>query len=136
MPALDTNILVRYFTNDIPAQAEAARLLIGNLTPANPGFIGREVVLEVVWVLERSYNFSHTKIANDLLDLMEEDDVVLENMEDVRQAVIQYRQSSDNFSDLLILAAANRADATPLYTFDQRLARLEGAALLSIPQPG
>ncbi len=130
MLALDTNILVRYFANDIPAQAEAARSLIGNLTLGNQGFICREVVLEVVWVLERSYGFFRAKIANDLMDLMEEDGIVLENAEDVREAVIQYRESTDDFSDLLILAAAQRADATPLYTFDRRLARLQGATLL------
>ena len=34
--------------------------------------------------------------------------------------------------DLMILAAAERVGATPLYTFDRKLARIEDAALLGV----
>ena len=111
--ALDTNILVRYFTNDIPTQAGAARSLIHNLTAEKPGFIGREVALEAVWVLERSYGFTRTETANALLDLLDNDGIVVETTDDVANAAELYAQSPTNFSDLLILAAANRAGATP-----------------------
>ena len=130
MLALDTNILVQHFAKDIPEQSEAARSLIDSLTPERPGFICREVTLETVWVLDRVYHFSRVEIYNAIANLIDLDGIVLENHEDVRQAVIQYRESSDDFPDLLILAAAQRADATPLYTFDRRLARLQGATLL------
>ncbi len=136
MLALDTNVLVRYFTDDIPIQAEAARTLVSNLIPENPGFICREVTLETVWVPERSYRFTRNRISNALLDLLENDGMVVENAEDVAKAAELYPQSTADFSDLLILAAARRAGAAPLYTFDQKLARLKGAALLSVPQPG
>lgn len=134
MLALDTNILVQYFARSIPAQAEAARSLIDSLTPESAGFVCREVTLETVWVLDRVYNFSRVEIYNAIANLIDLDGIVLENAEDVRQAVIRYRQSSDDFPDLLILAAAQRAHATPLYTFDRRLARLQGATLLTAPQ--
>ena len=52
MTALDTNVLIRYLVGDVPEQAESARVLIDGLTTDNPGFICREVVLEVAWVLE------------------------------------------------------------------------------------
>ena len=136
MLALDTNVLVRHFSNDVPAQKEAANMLLAGLTPESPGFIGREVVLEVVWVLERSYKFSRTRIANALLNLMAGKGILVENSEDVMNSLRQYSHSNADFSDLLILAAAKRAGANPLYTFDQRLARMDGAALLSVPQPG
>ena len=134
--AVDTNVLLRYFVDDIPVQAKAAVSLIDSLTLEMPGFVGREVALEVVWVLERSYDFSRSRIVNAMLNLMEKDGLIVENAEDVASAAIQYRQSSDDFSDLLILAAANRVGAKPLYTFDRKLARMDGVALLSVPQPG
>ena len=131
--AVDTNVLLRYFADDVPTQAETAKALLASLTSESPGFIGREVALEVVWVLERSYNLSRIRIANAFLDLLDEDGIVVENAEDVASAVILYRESSADFSDLMILAAAKRMGARPLYTFDRKLARMEGATLLAGP---
>ena len=100
------------------------------LTTDNPGFICREVMIEVVWVLERSYRFSRERIANIALEMIATDTLVIENDNDVAQAAVAYRQGAADFSDLMILAAANRVGAQPLYTFDRRLSRLEGTALL------
>ena len=69
MTALDTNVVVRYLVDDNAEQAEAARALLDELTPGNPGFICREVIVEVAWVLERSYRFTRTRVAEVLMHL-------------------------------------------------------------------
>ncbi len=46
------------------------------------------------------------------------------------RAAFRYRAGGAGFSDLMILAAAERSEAHPLYTFDQKVARLEGVTLL------
>ena len=130
MIALDTNVLIRYLTRDNPEQAEAARALLEGLTTDNPGFICREVVIEVVWVLERSYRFRRERIANIVVELVATDTLVIEDDNDVAQAAAAYREGSADFSDLMILAAANRVGAQPLYTFDRRFARLDGTELV------
>ena len=130
MIALDTNVLIRYLTRDNPEQAEAARALLQGLTTNGPGFICREVVIEVVWVLERSYRFTRERIANIVVELVATDTLVIEDDNDVAQAATAYRQGSADFSDLMILAAANRVGAQPLYTFDRRFARLDGTELV------
>ena len=58
MIALDTNVLVRYLVADDAGQAEAAQALLAGLTAERPGFVCREVAVELVWVLERAYRFS------------------------------------------------------------------------------
>ena len=130
MIALDTNVLIRYLTRDNPEQAEAARALLQGLTTNGPGFICREVVIEVVWVLERSYRFRRERIANIVVELMATDTLVIEDDNDVAQAAAAYREGSADFSDLMILAAANRVGALPLCTFDRRFARLDGTELV------
>ena len=53
MIGLDTNVLVRYLTQDDAAQSALANQVIEEqLTPRNPGFISSIVLVEVVWVLE------------------------------------------------------------------------------------
>ena len=139
MTALDTNVIVRYLVGDHPEQAEAARALLERLTPGNPGFICREVVMEVGWVLERAYRFPRAQIAEALMDLTASDSLVVEHGDDVAAAAYRYRQGGVGFSDLMVLAAAERAGAVPLYTFDRRLARMDGAVLVKSavggPQP-
>lgn len=129
MIALDTNVVVRYLVRDDPAQAEAARALLESLTPERPGFLCREVVVETVWVLERSYEVPRARIADAVLELIATDSLVVEDAGDVARAAIDYRQGGAGFADLMILAAAGRAEARPLLTFDRRLAREDGAAL-------
>ena len=46
------------------------------------------------------------------------------------RAAVRYRASGLGFSDLMILAAAERSGAHPLYTFDKKAARTDGVKLL------
>ena len=98
-------------------------------------FICREVAIEVVWVLERAYKFTRSQIADVILELAATGGIIIEEVEDVVHAAIRYRQTGADFSDLMILAAAERMGAGPLYTFDRRLARVDGATLLEAGQP-
>ena len=127
MNAVDTNVIVRYLVGDDAEQAEAARALLDRFTPEDPAFICREVVMEVAWVLERSYRFAPSRVAEALMDLTASDSLTVESPDDVAAAAHLYRQGVVGFSDLMVLSAAERAGALPLYTFDRRLARMGGS---------
>lgn len=131
MIALDTNVLVRYLVRDDEAQAATARSLMSSLTADQPGFVCREVILELVWVLERAYGLSREDISDALEQLVSTDVLVIEAGADVAQAAFSYGTGSTGFSDLMILAAAERSNALPLHTFDRKAARQEGVTLLS-----
>jgi predicted nucleic-acid-binding protein len=59
MIALDTNVLVRFLAQDDDAQFQIAADLIEGCTSDAPGYVCREVMIELIWVLERSYRYSH-----------------------------------------------------------------------------
>ena len=130
MIALDTNVLVRYLADDDARQAEAARLLLQGLTAERPGFVCREVTVELVWVLQRAYGFSRDRIATVLEQLVATKGLDVEAADDVARAALRYRQGGAGFSDLMIVAAAERAGAGTLYTFDRKVAQLGGVTLL------
>ncbi len=130
MIALDTNVLVRYLVRDDVQQAEAARALLDSLTAERPGYVCREVTVELVWVLERAYGFARDRIATIVEELVATEGLVIEEANDVARAALRYRAAGAGFSDLMILAAAERSGAHPLYTFDQKAARLKGVSLL------
>ena len=132
---LDTNVLVRYLVNDEPRQADAARALLARLAPNRPGFVCREVAVELSWVLERAYGFPRDRIASVFEALVASEELRIEAAEDVIRAADGCRRSGADFSDQMIVAAARRSGAGPLYTFDRRAARLDGAALLTEEVP-
>ena len=135
MIALDTNILIRYLVADDAAQTKAASELLSGLSPENPGFVCREVAVELVWVLERSYRYSREQISAVLEELIASEELEIETSDDVARAAFHYRQGGAGFSDLMIATAASRRGAYPLYTFDRRAAQMEGVELLEV-HPG
>ena len=130
MIARDTNVLVRYLVRDDEEQAESARALLESLTPERPDYACREVVVELVWVLERAYGVSRERIATILQELVATQSLVVEAGDDVARAAFRYGAGGPGFSDLVVLAAAERSRARPLYTFDRKAARLDGVELL------
>lgn len=131
MIALDTNVLVRFLVQDDPDQARVANTVLDQLTDADPGFVAREVLVELVWVLERAYGYQRADIATALDGLVSATELVIESADEVGVAVDRYRNDSFGFADLMIAAAARRADASELVTFDRKAARLPGVRLLS-----
>ena len=133
MIALDTNVLVRYLVRDDAEQAEAARVLVEELTDEQPGFVCREVMVELVWVLRRTYGISRTQVADILEELVISRELKVEAGIDVANAALRYRQGIADFSDLMISAAAERSGASALYTFDRKAAKLASAVLMGQP---
>ena len=131
MTALDTNVIIRYLVNDDLQQAQAARALLTNFTAENPGFICREVIVELSWVLDKAYGFPRDRIATVLEELAATTELHVEAAEDVIRAADGYRRGGAEFSDRMIAAAANRSGNGTLYTFDTQAAQLTGAVLLS-----
>lgn len=132
MIAIDTNVLVRFLTQDDPSQAAAASAFMDTLTSAAPGFISREVMVELVWVLERAYRFSRIEVAAALEGLLSAVEIEIEAVDDVGTAVFQYRDDGFGFADLMIAASARRAGASSLVTFDRKAAQLPGVDLLPV----
>ena len=135
MVALDTNVIIRYLVQDDLVQAEAARGLVEELTPDNPGFICREAMVEIAWVLKRVYRFSRAQIAETLVELTASESIVVERSEEVAAAAYRYGEGGADFADLMILSAAVRAGGGPLHTFDRKLARMKGAVLVEPQGP-
>ena len=130
MIGLDTNVLVRFLMEDDPEQYRMAWRLMAGLSASRQGFICRDVVLELAWVLERSYRMDRARIADVLDDLIASPEVVVEAGEDVASALAAWREGGAGLGDRMIVAAALRAGASPVMTFDRKAAGIPGMELL------
>jgi len=112
MIAADTNILVRYLTNDDPIQAKRALEI---LNKPEEIFIAKTVLLEMEWVLRSVYEFKPPEIDKAMLQILGLPNVVPEFPEQIALALEYYRQGMD-FADALHLVA--NSEVKQFYTFD------------------
>src|SRR5664279_5028525 len=91
MIGLDTNILVRYFTQDDPVQSYKATVLIEQrLTEQSPGFVSIVALTETVWVLERFYRLKKQEIAIVIERILGADALLVEHEAEVATACLLY----------------------------------------------
>jgi predicted nucleic-acid-binding protein len=130
MIGLDTNILVRYLTQDDPIQsARAAEILERRLTEKNMGFVSIVAMVEIVWVLDRAYGFSRQAIAATVERLLQVEVLMIENEQQVFSAMVALKQGRGSFADALIAELGTRAGCRSTLTFDRKAARLAGFEL-------
>ena len=129
MRAIDTNVVVRFLTNDDKRQAKAARAAI----EAGDIFIAATVLLESEWVLRSAYGFEPARIARSFENLAGLPAITVEEPAKLAQALDWMRRGMD-FADALHLAKAE--GCTAFLSFDRNLARLaksSGAARVTEP---
>jgi predicted nucleic-acid-binding protein len=114
MLAVDTNVVVRYLTNDDARQARIARRLIDE----NKIRLLHTVLLETEWVLRSLYGYGRTQIHAGLTAFIGLDNVTLGEPDEVARALAWFEQGVD-FADALHLAAADQC--TAFVTFDRKL---------------
>ena len=131
MPALDTNILVRYIVQDDAAQLAAAKRLIGRcLADGSTMFVPVTVVLELEWVLRSNFELGKADVLMTLSSLFSATELTFESERALEVALQLFRKGSADFADCLHVALAMQAGAQPLWTFDKGAAKVSGAQLL------
>jgi predicted nucleic-acid-binding protein len=130
MIGLDTNVLIRYLTQDDPVQsAKATAILERRLTLKNPGFVSIVAMVETVWVLDRAYGLTAPEIAIVIERLLQVEVLAIENEQEVFTAMVALKLRRGSFADALIAELGARAGCTRTLTFEQKALRLPGFGL-------
>jgi predicted nucleic-acid-binding protein len=124
--AVDTNVLVRYLTNDDQEQAKRALAFLGS---ADTVLVTETVLLELEWVLRGAYRLPRETIHRAMLQVLG-----LENVQ-VRQAtriarVLDWFAAGMDLADAMHLALADEAEG--FVTFDRRLVKRASAEGLAV----
>jgi predicted nucleic-acid-binding protein len=126
MRAVDTNVLVRLMVRDDPKQTAAAEDFV-----KAGGWVPHITLAETVWVLESYYEKTRLEIGNVVAGLLDHKTLIVQDADVVTSALKKFQSSKGvQFADCLILEVARKAGHTPLGTFDAKLAKIDGAALV------
>src|SRR5208283_5976203 len=120
MLGLDTNVLLRYLTQDDSAQSRRATEIIERrLTVENPGFVSLVSILEIVWVLGSLYKRTRGEIADHIEMILAADSLEVQNEQEVYQAVVALRNGTGSFEDALIESIGIWKGCSATLTFDE-----------------
>lgn len=117
MLAVDTNVLVRIVTEDDAEQSPKAKRLVAE----NEVFISKTVLLELEWVLRRTYRLPANEVLQHLRSFARLGQATVEDAAHVAAALDWSDQGMD-FADALHLAAAGVESCEAFATFDRKLA--------------
>jgi predicted nucleic-acid-binding protein len=129
---LDTNVLVRYLTQDDPRQSALAnRLIEETLSADEPGFVSVVALVELVWVLESGYGCHRAQVSAVLERLLRARPLVVERAEAVWQAARVFAAGKADFADCMIERAGHAGSCDHTVTFDRVAAKDAGMHLLA-----
>lgn len=126
MQSIDTNVVVRLLVHDDEDQGRRAEAAFRRALDAGGVWIPQVVLVEAVWVLRSGYKFDRASITTVLRNLIGTEGVIVEQQDLMLGGLSAFESGEADFADQLILGSARRARALPLWTFDERLSRLEG----------
>lgn len=121
MVAVDTNILVRFFTNDHPEQSPQARTFIQTAKPASL-LLDRIIIEELGYVLRANYGFSKSKVGAAYQSLLATEVFSVPERELVEAAVRLFISEKPlSFEDSWLLALKRGGEVKDVLTFDAAL---------------
>ena len=121
---LDTNIILRYLTNDVPAQAEKVKK---RFLEADEGKFQFEIlpltVVEMIYQLENWYELSREEACRKILTLFSPDWMVVKEKEVIFEVLNIYRLNKIDLVDLIIWTTAENENKK-LLSFDKDFDKL------------
>ena len=124
----DTNLFLRYLTNDIPAQIDLVESLLHRAAKGKINLVTTSMVIaEIVWTLESYYELDKKEIQTMILGILNTDGLEVIGSDLILPAIVHYTDKNVDFIDAFNAAWMVKNDVDKIYTFDQKhFSRFEG----------
>ncbi len=131
MIGLDTNVLLRLWLNDAPAQNKRIDNLLDQHGSTPASLLVTDVVLaEAVWTLRSAYAQDKAAQLTAVRSLLDEPAFTFEDRSVVVHALELFDKSACGFSDCLVVARHAQHGCEFTATFDRGMRKLPGIRLL------
>lgn len=118
---VDTNLFIRYLTNDDPALADRVERLLDDAAVGAVQLVTTELVMaETVWVLESSYRLNHVLIAPLVRGILATPGLEVINGDLIGKALIMYELQNIDFVDAYIAALMEKQGIQDIYSYDRK----------------
>lgn len=118
---IDTNLFIRYLTNDDPQKAEAVEKLLLNAKSGKTRLVTSHLVIaELVWVLASYYNQPNSTISDLLRAILNTEGLTVENGEIIEKSLDIFEEENIDFVDAYIISFMRSRNITRLYSYDKK----------------
>ncbi|MDA8414742.1 MAG: PIN domain-containing protein [Desulfobacteraceae bacterium] len=118
---VDTNLFIRYLTNDDPVLADRVELLLDDAANGALQLVTTELVMaETVWVLESSYHLKNIQIAPLVRGILATPGLEVINGDLVGKALVVYELQNIDFVDAYIAALMEKQGIKDIYSYDRK----------------
>ena len=123
---LDANIILRFLTNDVPAQAERCEKLFVKVQEATVSIFLADITLaDVVWILEKYYKLPRTDIRLAMRRIIELKGLHCSNKAQALAALDYYVEKNIDWTDAFMASQLIAKGIHELYSFDKHFDRLD-----------
>ena len=131
MIGIDTNILLRLWLNDDPAQNKRIDALLAEHGSTPASLLVTDVVLaEAIWTLRSAFDQDKAAQLVAVRSLLSETAFAFEDREVIEQAVSLFELGSCGFSVCLVVARHARQGCAFTATFDRGMRKLPGVRVV------
>ncbi len=118
---VDTNLFIRYLTNDDPALADRVEKLLDDAATGAVQLMTTELVMaETVWVLESSYRLNHVQIAPLVRGILATPGLEVINGDLIGKALVMYELQNIDFVVAYIAALMEKQGIQDIYSYDRK----------------
>jgi predicted nucleic-acid-binding protein len=118
---IDTNLLVRYLTDDEPQKAKVVDILLNSARKGEIRILIPSIVIaELVWVLESFYEMTADDIAGLVEAILNTPGIDTQDKSLIEAALKLYRSKKIDLIDGWIIEFAKVKGAKTIYTFDKK----------------
>lgn len=118
---VDTNLFIRYLTNDDPVKADRVAALLQDAQAGKVRLVTVDLVIaEMVWVLESSYDLKSSEVAPLVRGILATRGLDVVNAPLVARALEYYETKNIDFVDGYIAATMEKLGLTELFSFDRK----------------
>ena len=124
----DTNLFLRFLTNDLPQQADQVDSLLRRAANGDVKLVTTSLVIaEIVWTLESYYQIPKAEIQDKVLAILNTPGLTVEGADLLLQAAVMYAEKNVDFIDAFNAAWMLKQEVEKAYSFDQKhFNRFEG----------
>ena len=131
MIGVDTNVLVRYLTQDDAAQSSVAtRFVEHSLSSTRPGHVSLVALAETICVLRARYGATDAELIELVQQLASDGRFVVQDQRAVWLALEAVEDGGADLPDALIAYVDREHGCSHTVTFDKRASRIAGMTLL------
>ena len=126
MKFLDTNIFIRFLTDDVPQKADACEKVFKKAVEKKETLFTTELVIaEIVWVLESFYELKKKEVQDKVEKILNTPNLICPHKDLILSALIIYSEKNIDYIDAYNALVLKDKGIEELYSYDKDYDRID-----------